>query len=452
MYRVIHGHNVLTVGIMINITSCMFSRVTNNDGIIKVMYRVIHGHNVLTGIPKVICFKAVDRRFLLLLAGDIESNPGPEFDKGKCPCDEEIRTRTQFVICASCAQRWHASCAGLDDIIDKNLGKRKTNWKCFLCYSPPTSVKEKMEEEEKQKLEIDPVDPLKGIYKKIKEMDEKIDLINQNKGPSFSRIAAKAIDTNLNRIVNKINEERANNPEEEKNRQDRTVVVKHYGDKKTRTAGDIKKQINEEFPLTAIRKARTTPGGSIVIEFDDKETADRVEKSWKNSLFGGNRGLMRGNKPRNAGIIKHVNSDRTIEEMEEEIKNSYDCEVEFFKKKDRFTGTIKIKFNNGDEYQNALSNRIRIFEQIYIMEEFVFRPRIVMCQNCLKYGHPTRLCDSKTVCGHCKSQEHGTDDCEIDEQEYKCYHCDGKHPTFHRSCIVQQAKEEQIKSRFNNGW
>ena len=56
---------------------------------------------------------------------------------------------------------------------------------------------------------------------------------------------------------------------------------------------------------------------------------------------------MRGNKPRNAGIIKHVYSDRSLEEIEEAITDKYeDCEVEFFKKDHRFTGTIKVKFNN----------------------------------------------------------------------------------------------------------
>ena len=75
-----------------------------------------------------------------------------------------------------------------------------------------------------------------------------------------------------------------------------------------------------------------------------------------------------------------------------------------------------------------------------------------MCQNCQKYGHPTRLCLSTSVCGNCKSKEHETQNCDKDEEQYVCYHCDENHPTFHKSCVVQKARVEQIKSRFNNGY
>ena len=48
--------------------------------------------------------KIINRRFLLLISGDIESNPGPEFDKEKCPCEEEINKRNVlFVTCMTCA-------------------------------------------------------------------------------------------------------------------------------------------------------------------------------------------------------------------------------------------------------------------------------------------------------------------------------------------------------------
>ena len=311
-----------------------------------------------------------------------------------------------------------------------------------------------MNAEEKQKLEIDPADPIKGIYQKLRDMDEKIEKIQLNQVPTYSQISSQTINSNLNKIVNKINKERANNPEEEERRQERTLVIRHYEDKHTKSTSDIKRQINEEYPLTGIREARTTPGGSIVIEFEDKQTADKIEKSWKNSIFGGNQGLLRGNKPRNTGIIYHVlKQNKSEEEIEEEIKSQYpECEVDMFKRNGRFTGTIKIKFNNQEDYQNARANKIKIFSQSCFMSEFEFRPRVVTCGNCQKYGHITRLCRSNTVCGQCKSEEHSTENCDVDEEHYKCHQCDGNHPTFHKSCVIQKAKVEQIRSRFNNGW
>ena len=66
----------------------------------------------------------INTRFLLLICGDIESNPGPEFDKNKCPCDEDIGRRevnVNYLLCAKCNQKWHLQCAGLDDITEKSV-------------------------------------------------------------------------------------------------------------------------------------------------------------------------------------------------------------------------------------------------------------------------------------------------------------------------------------------
>ena len=161
---------------------------------------------------------------------------------------------------------------------------------------------------------------------------------------------------------------------------------------------------------------------------------------------------MRGSKPRNAGIIKHVYSDRSLEEIEEEIISKYEnCEVELFKKDEEFTGTIKIKFNSEGDYQDALDNRVKVFEQIYIMEKYKFRPRVIMCRKCQKYGHVARVCRSDhPVCGFCKSEDHDTDRCNAREDQHKCYHCNGNHRSGHKACTVHQTKEDEIKTRFHN--
>ena len=240
------------------------------------------------------------------------------------------------------------------------------------------------------------------------------------------------------------------NTEDIKAKQERTILVKEYGDKNIRNSGDVRKQVNKEFPGAKIRNARTTAGCSILLEFDDSVTANTVAGSWKNTLFGGNKGIMRGNKPRNAGIIKFVNLDRTEDEIEEEITSKYEnSEVEFFKKNKKSTGMIKVKFDSGDQLEDALVNRVKIFEQRYIMEKFIFKPRVIMCLKCQRYGHIERVCRSeKSVCGNCKNNNHKTEHCTVEEQQHKCYHCDGNHHTGHKSCLVHQAKEDVIRNRF----
>ena len=53
-----------------------------------------------------------------------------------------------------------------------------------------------MNAEEKQKLEIDPSDPIKGIYQKLRDMDEKIEKIQLNHVPTYSQISSQTINSN----------------------------------------------------------------------------------------------------------------------------------------------------------------------------------------------------------------------------------------------------------------
>ena len=319
-------------------------------------------------------------------------------------------------------------------------------------------MKDKIDEEKQEEEEINEANPILGIYKKMKEMNEKIEMLSkkveEKPNLTYSQAASKQIGNNLNKLVSHLNREKNEaNPEEEKAKQKRTIVVREYSDKNIKSSGDVRKQVNEAFPGAVIRNARTTAGGSILLELDDEGTANNVAENWNDTLFGGNKGIMRGNKPRNAGIIKHVYTDRTETEIEEEITSKYqNSEVEFFKKAKKFTGTVKVKFSSEEDLNDAIHNRINIFRQKHIVEKYIFKPRVIMCRHCQKYGHIERLCRTdRPVCGKCKSREHETNDCVVEERQYKCIHCDGNHHTGHTSCLIHQAKEEEIKSRFQDG-
>lgn len=74
----------------------------------------------------------------------------------------------------------------------------------------------------------------------------------------------------------------------------------------------------------------------------------------------------------------------------------------------------------------------------------VYVPPVLMCRNCLRFGHPTRLCRSATAqrCSKCESPDHGQDDCSA---QPKCHHCGGEHSTFDRLC-PKWAEEREVKS------
>ena len=76
-------------------------------------------------------------------------------------------------------------------------------------------------------------------------------------------------------------------------------------------------------------------------------------------------------------------------------------------------------------------------------------PRLlnVMCQT---FGHVSRRCwnTDKPICGKC-GEQHETKDCEVNEQDFKCFHCNGNHITGSYSCEKMKEKLEQICAKNN---
>ena len=139
----------------------------------------------------------------------------------------------------------------------------------------------------------------------------------------------------LKKVSIQINKTEVNRTDED----ERTVLIRKYKDKEIRNNMNIRKCINEHYKGVVIRNARTTAGGSILIEFDDKETADTVKATWDKDLFGGNAGAYKANERNPTGIIKHVYHEKSEKEFEQEIQQVYpEAKCELFMKEDRFMG------------------------------------------------------------------------------------------------------------------
>ena len=396
------------------------------------------------------------------MAGDIEQNPGPA--RESCPCANNLGKK--YIKCTDCSTEWHLECVGLKGITDGALSKLLL-WKCVLCMSLPSSIQNKLaekfkpentEEEDDDEKEIN----MNELYREIKLVRSGVEKINsklnekkekpQPAKPSYNEMANKQLGANINKIVDHINQERrVNNAEQTSIIQNRTLIVKQYEDKNIRNSENVRAPIRENFPGVVIRNARTTPGGSIFIEFDNENTAEKVARNWKKDLFGGNKGVMRGNVPKTTGIVKHVWGDQTEEEIEEEILSNYPCkEVSFFKKNGKYMGIIKIIFNTPEDLIKTTEERIKIFEQRYLVEEYIFKPRVIKCNKCQNFGHIARLCLSEERCGKC-TENHETKSCIVQPKDYKCCHCKGNHETGDKDCQTMKNKEEQIKNRQHNG-
>ena len=425
----------------------------------------------------------INLRFMLLLSGDVESNPGP-----KCPCEQEIEGRnTLYIQCSDCKNDWHVSCVGLNEITENPLRKLKS-WKCVFCMDIPNKIREKLitklgpdtgnilQEvagmEERLNKKIEDMNQILGTQQ-IAAMEERLNqkiedmmkTASENSSPSYSvaaskNLLSKVIDTN--RMLNNFSRPKqlVITDEEKKTKNDRTLIVKEYLDINIRSSKDIRKAINKKFQGEVIRNARTTVGGSLLVEFDDKETADRIKENWSNTLFGGNKGVVKIKENPPAGIIKNVWQDEetTEDDIIEEIKSTYpDSKIDLFHNKatNLFTGTVKVEFEDDNQLEIAMSDRTNIFGQRYIMEKYNYRPRVIICRYCQEFGHIRRVCRNqlkgKHVCAKCASKEHETKDCVVTQENYKCCHCEGNHEAGSLNCIIMKHKLDELIARSNNG-
>ena len=270
---------------------------------------------------------------------------------------------------------------------------------------------------------IDSSIKLKKMDKKVSEVATKInDLAEDMKSnkPQFSQVVASGSSDSATvtgmtkKIVKQLAAQSSADREKEAKQRDKcSLLVRKPMDKDIRNSKDIRKFFNKEFPGIVIVNCRITAGGSIKIEFDNEEDVKNVSDNWKTDLFGGNSGITPPQNLQTSGIVKHVYVDCSEEEIEENIKSNYNAsKVEVFKKNGMMTGTVKITFNSQKDLVDVITDRIKIFAQRYIMEEFKPIPRVIKCHRCQGFGHIARLCRSNSPkCGKCGETSHESEHC-----------------------------------------
>ena len=262
------------------------------------------------------------------------------------------------------------------------------------------------------------------------------------------------------KIMTKILKEVVKQQEPERNkemkiREERTRIIRQPKNKALKNSREIRKEINKHYPRTLIRNCRTTAGGSILIELDDKKDAEEFESKWDTSFCGGNAGLVKPGQTHSA-LIKYVDLNYTEDEIKKSITSQYTGTfVELFKKgPDRlFTGTVKITFQNKNQFELALVNKVNIGSQKFYLEKFISKPRVIKCNRCQQFGHISRLCRSAIPkCGKCSEKSHETKECSLTSEAcYKCSHCEGNHLTGSMKCPTMIQKLEELTARYNYG-
>ena len=368
-----------------------------------------------------------------------------------------------IIKCSSCSQYWHTTCVGLDNIT-KVACEKLTRWKCVLCAVIQSSIKEKLARSlncstnetntvvvQLQKME-------ENLLAKIEETKK----INNKKSP-FLEAAVKSIEKSVNetnkQVRNQAKLSKSDNTHTERN-DACTRVVTGPKDINIRNSKDLRKKFNEYYPKETypnilINHAIITAGGSFIFEFTDEESANTVEENWKKEYFGGNFGMIKYNSKNRTGIVKHVYDIDEVE-IEEEIQLNYPSisNYDLFKKDGEFTGMIKVTFKNAEDLENAIHNKFIISHRKYQIEEFKHRPKVIKCNICQAFGHVARRCrnQEKLKCGKCSEPGHQTKDCEADEENFKCCHCESsEHITGSYKCPKVQERFQILSDRKNYG-
>ena len=86
--------------------------------------------------------------------------------------------------------------------------------------------------------------------------------------------------------------------------------------------------------------------------------------------------------------MRHVKDKSEINKFPDLWARLYpDVTPELFKKNNRFAGTIKINCNNEETLQVITAERMKIFNQRYMVEEYVPKRKVISCYRCQKFGH-----------------------------------------------------------------
>ena len=112
------------VGLVTNITTAEYLSAWQVLGNLEVAKRS-------EGIRSFKPSKGTNLFILIVLAGDIEMNPGPRF---QCAiCKQYCKASDRLLECEKCEKRFHASCSNLGDNLFLRIASGDAAWYCTNC-------------------------------------------------------------------------------------------------------------------------------------------------------------------------------------------------------------------------------------------------------------------------------------------------------------------------------
>ena len=302
------------------------------------------------------------------------------------------------------------------------------------------------------------VERLSLMDKKMNEIKSEVEILKQSSEEKDALYSSKVkngkSENDINAKLTKqiAAQQKVLKTEETEERNKRTLLIRKPMDVNIINSKTLRSSFNKEFPGVVIKNCRITAGGSFKVELDKEDEVKKVSSQWRNDSFGGNKGVASPMDMQTSGIIKHVYVDQSERVIEEDIRSKYPCisKVEFFKRNGTFHGTIKVVFKSRKDLLDVMADRVKIFNQRYLMEEFKPLPRVIKCNRCQAFGHIARRCRAaKPTCGKCGEESHETMACSSSAR--KCTHCKEGHETGDKNCKIMKEKLAEIKQRSQYG-
>lgn len=168
-----------------------------------------------------------------------------------------------------------------------------------------------------------------------------------------------------------------------------------------------------------------------------------------------NPGLEKELASKKAVIAYNVDTSLTIEEVKEELKNTYSSvsEVERFSKEGNTLPLIKITVEDENERNEILKNGLKMFYMKYKCKQEVGKPEPIRCYKCQKFGHIASKCPSSVkICSQC-----GTSDCPKSsdkeascDKDKKCANCGENHTSSYLGCPKRKEIQASLRQKLKD--
>ena len=117
-----------------------------------------------------------------------------------------------------------------------------------------------------------------------------------------------------------------------------------------------------------------------------------------------------------------LHNEQYIESLRQQYNLAQVEMANWIKTKNSNTRALLLSFKGETEMPEFIdipgeSARTRVFE---------YKRMPTLCNKCLEFGHPSKVCRGQERCTKCAAQDHKAESC---ENEIKCYHCQTRHVT-----------------------